>query len=132
MAPRSEYILPQGFKSNRNNPGDKVINDNVVFTNEDNDFSTISIFKKSLCTDNLLIIDDELQIDNKDPNQIIMKRWSYQNPKVKRSLIPELELEAARLAPTGPWFTLPRSQYKRSKSMRKVLNDPVKQKLFTE
>ena len=130
MAPRSAYILPQGFQSNMIVTGDKVTHENVDFTKEDHGFSAISIFKQTLLDDELLILDDQMQMDDKDPQQTSVNTCSCHNPKARRSLLCEFELEAIRLGPCGPWPTKPRSQSKRSKCRRKMLNDPVKQVLF--
>ena len=130
MAPRSAYILPQGFQSNMSVTGDKVTHENVDFTKDNQGFSAISIFKQTLPDDELLLLDDQMQIDDTDPQQISMITCSCHKSKARRSLLHEFELEAIRLGPCGPWPTKPRSQYKRSKCMRKILNDPVKQVLF--
>ena len=129
MAPRSEYILPQGFQSARFTTDSKPLQQNIDFTNEDN-YGAISIFKHTLPNDDLLAIDDVIQLDDNDVQQVPTTNCSCHKSRVRRSLLPELELEAIRLSPAGPWFTLSRSQYKRSKCQRKKVNDPVKQILF--
>ena len=126
MAPRSEYILPLEFQSNRVSPADKITKDNIDFTNEENDPNAKSLFKQILPNDKLL----DLQIDDGNQQQNVNNQRSCYNSKVERNLLPELEFEATRLGLSGPWFTIPRSQHRRSMSQRKKLNDPVKQKLF--
>ena len=60
MAPRSAYILPQGFQSNMNVIGEKVTHGNVDFTKDNQGFSAISIFKQTLPDDELLLLDDQI------------------------------------------------------------------------
>ena len=129
MAPRSEYIPPQWTPSDMSTTNVKELQLAIEFNNED-DRGAISIFKQTLSTTDLSAIDDVIQSDDKDVQQAPTNNCPCHKPRVKRSLLPELELEAIRLSPTGPWFTLSRSQYKRSKSQRRKLNDTVKQTLF--
>ena len=129
MAPRSEYITPQWSPSDMTTTNVKELQVTIEFNNED-DHGAISIFKHTLSNTDLRAIDDVIQFDDEDVQQAPTNNCPCHKPRVRRSLLPELELEAIRLSPTGPWFTLSRSQYKRSKSQRRKLNDPVKQKLF--
>ena len=108
MAPRSEYILYQTLQLNRSSPDKKVTQDNDEFTNEGNDSTTISLFKQNIPHDKLL----DMQIDGEDSQQNTKNKCFTYNSKVKRKLLPELEFEAFRLGPSGPWFTIPKSQYK--------------------
>ena len=127
MAPRSEYIPPQWTPSDMNTTNVKELQLTIDFNNEDDHGA---IFKQTLSNTDLSAIDDVIQWDDKDVKQAPTNNCPCHKPRVRRSLLPELELEAIRLSPTGPWFTLSRSQYKRSKSQRRKLNDPVKQTLF--
>ena len=129
MAPRSEYILPQGIPSDMYTTDGKESHHEIDFNNEDT-YGAISIFKHTLPNTDHLDIENLIQLDDKDAQLASTNNCSCHTPSVKRSLLPYLELEAIRLSPSGPWFTLSRSQYKRSKSQRRKLNDPVKQTLF--
>ena len=129
MAPRSEYILPQVIQSNKYTTNSKPLQTNSELIIDDN-HGAISIFQYTLPNGNLLTIDDDMQIDDKDVQQLSTINCSCHKSRVRRSLLPELEQEAIRLSPAGPWFTLSRSQYERSKCQRKKVNDPVKQILF--
>ena len=122
MAPRSEYILPQGISSDISNANSKELLYKVHYNNDDK--STIE-----LNTD-LLAIDDMMQLNDMDEHQDPATSCPCHTPRVRRSLLPELESEAIRLSPAGPWFTLPRSQSKRLKPQRRKVNDTVKHKLF--
>ena len=132
MAPRSEYILPQGFQSIRYNPASNPTKQTCTFTNEDNFSSAISLFQQNVSYDKFIDLEDEIQNDHKDAQKIESGRCLCHNTSVKRSLLPELEIEAVRLESSGPWFTLPSSQYKRSKCHQKILNDPVKKILLMD
>ena len=123
MAPRSEYILPQGIQSDISTANYRETLYKIDFNNEDNNKTM------KLSTD-LLAIDNVIQLNDMEEHQGPATSCPCHTPRVRRSLLPELESEAIRLSPAGPWFTLPRSQSKRLKPQRKKVNDIVKQKLF--
>ena len=130
MAPRSIYILPQGIQPDIMLTNDcKELQSKSDCNSEYNDDSE-SLFKPNILNDNLEITDDTIQVNDKEVEHDSSSNCSCHQPRARRSLLPELELEAVRLSPAGPWFTLSRTQNKRSKSMRKNVNDPVKQRLF--
>ena len=135
MAPRSAYILPQEIQYEMYISNRTESQDLKDFKNEENQ-GAVSLFKPRSPTADLLDIGEEIEIDDKDQNDDKnvqggpTNNCSCHKPRVRRSLLPELELEAIRLSPAGPWPTLSRSQNKRSRSQRRKLNDPVKQMLF--
>ena len=134
MAPRSVYILPQESQYEMYISDNKDSQDHIDLNNEENQ-GTISLFKPRSPNADLLDIGDVIENDDEVQNDKNVQRAPINNcschkPRVRRSLLPELELEAIRLSPAGPWLTLSRSQNKRSRSQRRKLNDPVKQRLF--
>ena len=132
MAPRCEYVVPQTFQFIRYIPDDKVTIENAISIEEEDVLNAISLFKQTLPSDGLLKLEDEIQSEDTTTPPIAIGRYTCHTTKAKKSLLPEFELETLRLGPSGPWFTVPRSQHKRARQQRRKLNDLVRQKLFKE
>ena len=132
MAPRCEYVVPQTFQFIRYIPDDKVTFENAISIEEEDVLDAISLFKQTLTSDGLLELEDEIQSEDTITPPNAIGRCTCHTTKAKKSLLPEFELETLRLGPSGPWFTVPRSQHKISRQQRRKLNDLVRQKLFKE